>query len=125
EGTTGAEPPQYDFSDGLGAKLPLPPRAAEITSAHRAPDGAGTAVVTNMSAAPLDLSGWSILAEAKTSVPLPAGAVAPGQTIAVALSGGTLVDEGGILTLRDPAGRRVDGVAYIGGDAAHGWSTSF
>jgi uncharacterized protein YukJ len=125
DGTTGAEPPRYDFSNGLGAPLPLQPRAAEITSAHRAPNGAGTTIVTNMSAAPLDLSGWSILADAETNVPLPADAIAPGQTMSVALASGVLVDEGGILTLRDPAGLRVDGVAYIGGDATHGWSTSF
>ncbi len=35
------------------------------------------------------------------------------------------MDGGGILTLRNAAGLRVDGVAYLGGDAAQGWSTSF
>jgi hypothetical protein len=124
-GLTGAEPPTYDFANGLGAPLPQQRRAAEITSAHRAPDRSGAAIVTNMTTAPLDLSGWSILADAQTSVALPTGAIGPGQTLSVALAPGVLVDEGGILTLRDPAGRRVDGVAYNGGDAARGWSTSF
>jgi uncharacterized protein YukJ len=124
-GLTGSEPPAYDFANGLGAPLAPRPRAAEITSAHRAPDRNGAIVVTNMSAAALDLSGWSILADAETDIPLPAGAIGPGQTVSVALNAGVLVDEGGILTLRDPAGLRVDGVAYNGGDAAHGWSTSF
>ncbi|HEV3045300.1 MAG TPA: DUF2278 family protein [Roseiarcus sp.] len=124
-GLTGAEPPTYDFANGLGAPLPQQRRAAEITSAHRAPDRSGAAIVTNMTTAPLDLSGWSILADAQSSVALPTGSIGPGQTLSVALAPGVLVDEGGILTLRDPAGRRVDGVAYNGGDAARGWSTSF
>lgn len=124
-GATGAEPPAYDFSNGLGAPLPLKRRAAEITSAHRAPDKTGAVVVTNMAVAPLDLAGWSVLIDAEKSVALPSAALAPGQTISVALAAGALNDEGGILTLRDPAGLRVDGVAYQGGDAAHGWSTSF
>ena len=124
-GVTGSEPPSYDFVDGLGAPLPLPRRAAEITSAHRAPDRTGAVLVTNMSAAPLDLKGWSILIDAATAVPLPDGALSPAQTISVALAAGKLNDEGGVLILRDLKGLRVDGVAFNGGDAAHGWSTSF
>jgi len=124
-GLTGSEPPAYDFANGLGAPLPLQRRAAEITSAHRAPDRTGAVVVTNMSAAPLALAGWSILINAETSVALPSAALAPAQTISVAVAAGVLDDEGGILILRDPAGLRVDGVAYNGGDAAQGWSTSF
>jgi len=124
-GLTGSEPPAYDFANGLGAPLPLQRRAAEITSAHRAPDRTGAVVVTNMSAAPLDLAGWSILVNAETGVALPNGSLAPAQTISVAVAAGVLDDEGGILILRDPAGLRVDGVAYNGGDAAQGWSTSF
>src|SRR5579872_872844 len=124
-GLTGCEPPTYDFANGLGAPLPQQSRAAEITSSHRAADRTGLVIVTNMSTAPLDLTGWSILAEAETNVALPAGAVGAGQAISVALNAGVLNDEGGILTLRDPAGLRVDGVSYNGGDAARGWSTSF
>jgi uncharacterized protein YukJ len=125
DGATGCEAPTYDFVNGLGAPLPQQKRAAEITSAHRAPDRTGAVVVTNMSAAPLDLTGWSILAEAQTAVPLAAGPIGPGQCLNVPLAPGVLVDGGGILTLRNPAALRVDGVAYVGGDAAHGWSTSF
>jgi len=124
-GATGAEPPHYDFANGLGEPLPPPLRAAEITSAHRAPDGTGAIIVTNMSAAPLDISGWTILAEAQQTTGLPATSLAPGQPLSVAPPPGFLADGGGILTLRNAAGLRVDGVAYLGGDAAHGWSTSF
>jgi uncharacterized protein YukJ len=125
-GATGSEPPAYDFANGLGAPLPVRRRVAEITSAHRGPDRTGAIVVTNMSASPIDLAGWSILIDAEKSIALPdAAPLAPAQTISVALAAGALDDEGGILTLRNERGLRVDGVAYSGGDAAHGWSTSF
>jgi uncharacterized protein YukJ len=124
-GATGAEPPRYDFAKGLGEPLPLRLRAAEITSAHRAPDGTSAIVVTNMGASALDLSGWSILAQASQMIGLPATTVAPGAPLSVAPSAGFLLDAGGILTLRDASALRVDGVAYLGGDGARGWSTSF
>ncbi len=124
-GATGCEPPTYDFAKGVGAPLPLPRRAAEITSAHRAPDRTGAVVVTNMSAASVDLAGWSILIDAEASVALPNASLAPAQTVSVAVAAGALDDEGGILTLRNQQGLRVDGVAYNGGDGAHGWSTTF
>jgi hypothetical protein len=40
------------------------------------------------------------------------------------LAAGVLNDSGGILVLINAANLRVDGVAYLGGDAS-GWSTSF
>jgi uncharacterized protein YukJ len=124
-GVTGCEAPLYDFSQGLGAPLPLPARAAELTSLHRAPDGTGALIVANMTNAPIDLSGWTILAQAQKALALPAGALVPGQPLSVPLAAGVLSDSGGILTLINAAGLRVDGVAYLGGDAANGWSTSF
>jgi uncharacterized protein YukJ len=124
-GATGSEAPLYDFSNGLGAPLPLPVRAAELTSVHRAPDGTAALVVANMTNAPIDLTGWTIVAQAATIVPLPAVPLAPGQPLSVALAPGVLDDSGGLLNLRNAANLRVDGVAYLGGDAAEGWSTSF
>ena len=73
-GATGSEAPLYDFANGLGAPLPLPQRAAELTSLHRAPDGTGSLVVTNMTNAAVDLAGWTILANAEKSLALPAAA---------------------------------------------------
>ena len=56
-GATGCEAPLYDFSATASRRrLPLPKRAAEITSAHRAPDGTASIVVANMGAGPLDLT---------------------------------------------------------------------
>jgi uncharacterized protein YukJ len=124
-GVTGSEAPLYDFSNGLGEPLPLPLRAAELTSVHRAPDGRGTLVVANMTNAPIDLAGWTILAQAEKAIPLPAGALAPNQPLSVPLEPGMLDDGGGILTLLNAAHLRVDGVAYLGGNGASGWSTSF
>ena len=124
-GATGAEAPHYDFSqDPKGLWVPPPKRAAEITSVHRAVDGAGTLVIANMSAAVLDLTGWSLLSQSSRRLTLPTTSLEPGRPLSVALPAGELHDSGGIVTLVDAAGLRVDGVAYVGGDAS-GWSTSF
>ena len=82
-------------------------------------------IVTNMTAASLDLTGWSVLSQAEQSIPAPAVALAASQPLTIPLPAGTLDDGGGILTLINAAGLRVDGVAYGGGDASSGWSTSF
>ncbi len=124
-GVTGCEAPLYEFADGLGEPLPLPNRAAELTSLHRAPDGTGTLIVANMTNAPIALAGWTILAQAERTIPLPATALLPGQPLSVPLGPHMLDDAGGVLSLVNPANLRVDGVAYLGGDAAGGWSTSF
>jgi uncharacterized protein YukJ len=124
-GVTGSEAPLYDFSNGIGAPLPLPVRAAELTSLHRAPDGTGALIVANMTNAPIDLSGWSVVAEAEKTIGLPAGALLPGQPMSLPLAAGVLNDAGGILTLVNASNLRIDGVAYLGGDAAKGWSSSF
>jgi uncharacterized protein YukJ len=124
-GVTGAEAPSYDFSNGLGEPLPQPKRAAELTSLHRAADGTGAVVLANMTDAAIDLTGWKVLANAEGSVPLRGGALGPGEPLSTPLAAGVLNDSGGILTLINSANLRVDGVAYLGGDAAGGWSTSF
>ncbi len=124
-GATGCEAPQYDFSsDGL-TPMPVPKRPAELTSLHRAPDGTGTLILTNMTNASLDLTGWSVLSQAELSIPAPAIPLASSQPLTIPLAAGVLNDSGGILTLINAAGLRVDGVAYLGGDALNGWSTSF
>jgi hypothetical protein len=55
---------------------------------------------------------------------LPGIAVEPGQPLAIELPEAFVVDAGGILSLMDAQGLKVDGVSYLGG-AASGWSTSF
>ncbi|MGO9740306.1 MAG: DUF2278 family protein [Roseiarcus sp.] len=124
-GATGCEAPRYDYS-GPTPRLVLPlERAAEITSAHKNPDGAGSAVIANMSAAPLDLVGWRLMIDAEISFPLPPRRLDPGEPMSVPLPAGALDDRGGLVTLINAANLRVDGEAYRGGDGAKGWSTSF
>jgi hypothetical protein len=124
-GATGCEAPLYDFGQGAYAPLPIPKRAAGITSAHRAPDGTCTIVVANMTAEALDLTNWRLLVDAQRTYPLPATQLPPGHPIPAALPAGALSDGGGLVTLVNAGNLRVDGVAYIGGDPKAGWSTSF
>jgi len=123
-GATGCEPPRYDFADG-GAVVEPPPRAAELTSAHRTPEGAATAVVANMGATPLALKGWTLTIDAGSPIALPEVTVDPGKPLAIDLPPNALAMEGGVLTLADPQGLRVDGVAYKGGDPAKGFGDTF
>ena len=124
-GATGCEAPRYDFAGGGLTLAPSPKRAAEILSAHRAPDGTATVVVANMTAAPLDMTNWRLLIDTQTAHPLPALRLAPAQPLSTTLPTGALNDAGGLVTLLDAAGLKVDGVAYLGGDSSAGWSTSF
>lgn len=124
-GATGREPPRYDFSSGAVSPLPTLKRAAEITSAHRAPNGTSTIVVANMTAEAVDLTNWKLLVDAHQTYPLPATPLQPGQPLAAALPAGALSDAGGLITLVNAADLSVDGVAYLGGDPKAGWSTSF
>ncbi|SDI38830.1 Uncharacterized protein YukJ [Paraburkholderia steynii] len=123
-GTTGFEAPRYDFADGgLGNLVPAPSPKAELTSLNRLSDGTGKLVIANMSTEPLDVSGWSVTTPT-SSLQIPDTTIAPGQPLAVELSNDFINDAGGILSLLDDRGLRVDGVAYLGGPAT-GWSTSF
>jgi len=124
DGRTGYEAPQYDFTGGgLGNLVPAAAPLAELTSLNRLADGTRRLVVTNMSNAALDLSGWSVISP-NASMALPGIAVEPGQPLAIELPEAFVVDAGGILSLMDAQGLKVDGVSYLGG-AASGWSTSF
>ena len=124
-GATGWEAPVYDYASGTGVAVAPVKRAAEITSLHRAPDGTGSAVIANMSPAPLDIGGWRLLLDDQTSLPLPSATLAPGQPLGLPLPSGALNDQGGLVSLFNAANLKVDGEAYLGGDAATGWSSSF
>ena len=77
-GATGCEAPLYDFGKGAFTPLPIPKRAAEITSAHCAPDGSGAIIVVNMTAETLDLTNWRLLIDAQRLYPLPDTRLTPG-----------------------------------------------
>ena len=110
-GATGAEASAYDFSKGDGALITAPPRVAQLTTAHRGPDGVCSVVLTNMSPAPLDLTGWALLVDTQTTTALPSATLAPGQPMNIALPGGRLANTGGVLTLLNPADLSVHCVA--------------
>ena len=125
DGATGCEPPRYGFTGGALTPLPLLKRAAKITSAHRAPDGANSVVVVNMTSAPLDVTNWRLLIDAQTAHPLPVQQLQPGEPLSTPLPPGALNDAGGLITLHNSGNLKVDGVAHLGGDPKTGWSTSF
>jgi hypothetical protein len=102
-----------------------PPRLAQLTSAHRGPDGGASVVLTNMSHDPLDLSAWTLVVAANTPIDLPATKLGPGQPLSVTLAPGSLKDRGGVLMLVNPSGLSVHCVAHRGGDPVAGWSSSF
>jgi len=123
-GATGDEPPSYDYANG-GAEIAPPPRAAELTSAHVQPDGAVSVTLANMTSAPLDLAGWTLAIDAGAAQPLPQATLPPGAPLSIPLPAKALDPHGGVLTLSNAAGLRVESVAYSGGDPAQGWSDSF
>ncbi len=124
EGATGAEAPAYDFARGEGALIMPPPRVARLTSARRGSDRACSVVLTNMSQAPLDLTGWTLVADARQSIAVSAAELGPSQPMSLPLPPGALADSGGVLALVNPAGLSVHCAAYLGGDAVAGWSSS-
>jgi len=70
------------------------------------------------------LSGWAIADRLKRKYPV-AGLIQPGSTITVQLSGRDiqLGNEGGIITLLNQQGIKVDGVAYTKKDTQPQGST--
>jgi hypothetical protein len=67
----------------------------------------------NPGADPIDLSGWALLDRNGRRMPVPAGVLAAGDSIRVAVSEPVqLGNQGGTLTLLDANGLKVHGVAY-------------
>ena len=81
----------------------------------------------NASPVPVDLTGWRLADRMKRACPIPAVPLAPGATLAVELAPTVqLGNGGGAITLLDPAGLKVDGVAYTADDARQeGWQIVF
>ncbi|MEV8630450.1 DUF2278 family protein [Streptosporangium sp. NPDC051023] len=81
----------------------------------------------NASSAPVDLTGWRLADRAKNVFPLPAGPLAPGAVLQLAVGAPfALGNGGGVITLLDAAGLKVHGVSYTAGQAAkEGWTVTF
>jgi uncharacterized protein YukJ len=86
-----------------------------------------TVTVINASPAPVDLTGWRLADRLKRSCPVPAGPLAAGATLTVAARDGVqLGNNGGAITLLDPAGVKVHGVSYTSDQVRQeGWTAVF
>jgi uncharacterized protein YukJ len=128
----------WHTDDQTGHALPgpeepgeLPDLTVRIVAALVNPPGpapeAETVTVLNASPQPVDLTGWSILDQAKRRMLLDAGPVRAGDTLRLTVAPPVqLGNRGGLITLLDPDGLKVDGVAYTKAQAdAEGWTIAF
>ncbi|MFI8265743.1 MULTISPECIES: DUF2278 family protein [unclassified Streptomyces] len=89
---------------------PLRIMAALVHPSGPAPEAV---TVLNVSPAPVDLQGWQLTDLNQHSLPLPAGMLQPGTTLTVPGGNGFRLDNrGGTITLVNPDGIKVHGVAY-------------
>ncbi|WP_456846976.1 DUF2278 family protein [Cellulomonas sp. P5_C6] len=86
-----------------------------------------TVTLVNVTAAPIDLSGWAVADAAKHRIVLTGPVLGPGEAARVPLAPPVqLGNGGGLVSVLDPAGLKVDGVAYTGADAhREGWTVAF
>lgn len=123
---------------------PNPPNPFEpgATPTPEAPDGAvrivaalvnavkspeiETVTLLNATAQAVDLTGWKLLDRDKHAMPLQ-GAIAAGEALRVTLAPPVVLpNKGGIITLLNADGLRVDGVSYTKAQAANpGYSVTF
>jgi uncharacterized protein YukJ len=100
--------------------------AALVNPPGPAPE-AETVTLLNASPQPVDLTGWSILDRAKHSMTIQGRLLPPGDSIRIQVAAPVqLGNHGGLITLLNPDGLKVDGVAYTQAQAdAEGWSIIF
>lgn len=90
--------------------------------------GLESVILINTTPEAIDLEGWSIADKNKKKETLKGTALGPGETATLILSGdgAQLSNKGGIITLLDPNGIKVDGVSYTGVQAKkQGWTLVF
>lgn len=120
--TTGHAIPDSGDRDGhmrIAAAL-VNPRGGDV--------GHETVTLVNASPAPVDLTGWMLADRNKKRSPLPSQVVAPGEALRVQLdgTGAQLSNKGGIITLLDDQGIKIDGVSYSREAAMRqGWTLVF
>jgi uncharacterized protein YukJ len=100
--------------------------AALVNPVGGAPE-AETITLINVSPDPLPLTGWRIADRAKHTCMIPAGELAAGATLVMSPTDGVaLGNNGGAITLLDPSGLKVHGVAYTAEQAhTEGWTLTF
>jgi hypothetical protein len=86
-----------------------------------------TVTLLNASPDDVDLTGWSIVDHAERRMVLDGGALPAGDAVRIVLAAPVqLGNRGGLITLLDPGGLKVDGIAYTKAQAsAEGWSLVF
>ncbi len=107
-------------------EAPLRIVAARVGPAAPGRD-AESVTLLNASPAPVDMGGWRLADGLGHLRPLPTGSLASGTTVTVAAGDGfRLGPEGGAVSLIDPAGLKVHGVAYTRDQVRYpGWTTTF
>ena len=100
--------------------------AALVNPPGPAPE-AETVMLLNASPQQVDLTGWAILDRDKRQMMLHGGLLAPGDSVRVQVAAPVqLGNRGRLITLLNPDGLKVDGVAYTQAQAAaEGWSIVF
>jgi uncharacterized protein YukJ len=105
--------------------------AIRILAAMVNPNGGApereSVLLLNASPHAVDVTGWRIADRMKQTCTLPAGPLAAGQTLSVALQNGVqLGNKGGAITLLDRAGLKIAGVSYTAEQARQeGWTVTF
>ncbi len=87
-----------------------------------------TVILINTTPEAIDLKGWGIADKNKKKVTLVGPILGPGETTTLILSGSgaQLSNKGGIITLFDPHGIKIDGVAYTKSQVKkQGWTLVF
>lgn len=111
--------PTEDVPDGL---------VRIVAALVNAPTSPEREVVTllNTSTRPIDLKGWQLADKQKAKMPLQ-GELSPGAVAQLVIKPPVaLSNQGGIITLLDPKGRKVHGVSYTKSQAKHvGWTLTF
>jgi hypothetical protein len=84
-----------------------------------------TVTILNASPNVIDLTGWQIADKLKNKLSL-TGTIGAGATRLILLPPSVqLGNNGGLITLLDKGGLKVDGVSYTGADAREGWTVVF
>jgi uncharacterized protein YukJ len=112
-------PPTHEVPDGLVRII-----AAQVNTEKTPEDE--TVLLINTSPLPLDLTGWALADSQKRKKPL-SGSLNPLQPLLVhARPDIELSNKGGIITLLNAEGLKVDGVSYTKEQARHpGWTIVF
>ena len=100
--------------------------AALVNPAGPAPERE-TVTLINAGAQDLDLTGWALADRLEQRMPLDPATLPAGETVRIVLRPPVqLGNRGGLITLLDPAGLKVDGVAYTQEQASsEGWTIVF